>query len=248
MKWQDFCKKDKDSYVFNLDNQEMVYFIPEEYFIMGVAQIVGDYIETLGVFNYTIYEEENKSKIGLKNILYPSKFQCKPSTIEKVKQIRLLKESEPTDYRVLTFKKGDKCIINDNTISSITNVVDFMRVLSSGKLPNTIPVSDIWKLIVKNSNINNIRYPVNIGIIGMIARELTVDKDDEKTLFMTKKDRGEYGYRFISITDKPRTTSPFTAMISEDFNKSIIYAMNNNRSKYSPLERSIIKGSSITYK
>ena len=59
-----FLKKDGDSLLFN-ENGQFVFYVPEIYFDRGDAQITGEYINLLGILDYTIFNEDG-SNIGLK--------------------------------------------------------------------------------------------------------------------------------------------------------------------------------------
>ena len=122
-----FLKKDGDSLLFN-ENGQFVFYVPETYFDRGDAQIKGEYINLLGILDYTIFKEDG-SNIGLKRFYFPTVFLCKPSRTEKIKNVHLKKMLQPKvlhnsaviededdnsdaihsqDYRLLIFEKTSK--------------------------------------------------------------------------------------------------------------------------------------------
>ena len=82
-----FLKKDGDALLFNQDGQ-FVFYVPEVYFDRGDALIKGEYVNLLGILDYTIFNP-NGSNIGLKRFYFPTVFLAKPSRIEKLKNTRL---------------------------------------------------------------------------------------------------------------------------------------------------------------
>ena len=114
----EFLKKEGDSLIFNGDG-ELVFYIPEDYFradgSMKYAEIAGDYVNSIGFFNYEVFDKNKKSKYGLKLLYFPCVITMMPSDIEKMKGIIINKKvSEEKDYRFLYFRKGDIVIQNIN--------------------------------------------------------------------------------------------------------------------------------------
>ena len=62
-----FLKRDGDALLFNEEGQ-FVFYVPEIYFDRKDAQIKGEYINLLGILDYTIFNK-NGSNIGLNSIL-----------------------------------------------------------------------------------------------------------------------------------------------------------------------------------
>jgi hypothetical protein len=77
-----FLKRDGESLLYNGDGQ-LIYAVPEEYFVARVAEEYGQYYALLGVFNYC-QTNKNGTKVGKTRALdFPTRFLCKPSTTEK---------------------------------------------------------------------------------------------------------------------------------------------------------------------
>ena len=111
-----FLKEDGNSLIFKGDG-ELVYYIPENYFRndghMKYAEEAGEYINTLGLFSYEVFDSKGKSIYGVKLFNHPVLISCMPSSVEKVKDYILDKKIPvPVDYRILRFKKADVAIVN----------------------------------------------------------------------------------------------------------------------------------------
>ena len=65
----EFLKQEGDSLIFK-DEGELVFYIPEDYFradgSIKYAEVAGDYVNSIGFFNYEVFDKNGKSKYGLK--------------------------------------------------------------------------------------------------------------------------------------------------------------------------------------
>ena len=98
-----FLKQDGDKLIFKGPG-ELVYYIPEQYFSntkTSVGSVIGSYISTIGIFDWALVDSSGKA--GKANpFKFPTILLCRPSSIEKVKNLSLNGQEEK-DYRVLHF-------------------------------------------------------------------------------------------------------------------------------------------------
>lgn len=116
-----FIKLEGEKLIFQGEGKELIAYIPEKYFERKLAEIEGDYIHLVGIFNYTV-QSKNGRNIGLHNFIYPTYVTTRPGSVEKVKDIRLIKNSDPEDYRILRYKPGDIVINSTKTTKFVGNV------------------------------------------------------------------------------------------------------------------------------
>ena len=231
-----FLKQSGDSILFNT-NGEMYFYIPEKFFDLKVAEYQGDCISLLGVFSYAL--KENGKMSPLRQFNYPTRFVTKPYKVEKLKSVKLIKESKPEDYRVLYYKKDDVVIVDINVPMDMDNSEDFINLfIISGHIPNTIPYDKLQNYFVDNINYNNDDgYGISLQLFGIVIGELCRSQKDISKPFRLDKSTNMHDYRSISIIDIARLVSPYSAISSNNFNQALVYASINKNKVTSPLER-----------
>lgn len=240
-----FLKRDKESLIFNIPG-ELVFYIPEYYFERNYAFVNGEYVNSLGIFTYTIFDEKGKNN-GLKNFNFPTRFLSRPSSIEKVKNIKLTKNTETQDYRLLKFKKGDQVVVSVKVPQDIANAEDFYKMFITGKTANTIKYDDLIKYFDENIKLNGSSYKLNRQLFGILVAEMCRDPRDIRTLFRHTDMKDMNNYTMINIKQIPKLVSAFTSITSENKEEAIVNAVLNKNKKYSPLEKLFMEAGVLTY-
>lgn len=236
-----FLKEDKQKLIFSAKDKEFVAYIPEKYFERGIAEVLGEYIDILGVFDYTIQDLNTGKNIGLKRFRFPTMFTTKPSVVEKVKDIKLIKESEPSNYRVFRYREGDELVVSTEVVQSIANVEKFINLFYVlGCIPNTIPYNELHEYIIDNMYLNGNSYGVNAQIIGLTISEVCRSSKNSKIPFRLSGSNNMHEYKSMSFKNISKLISPYTALISEDFDESLAYAILNEDPKETPLEKILV--------
>ena len=261
-----FLKRDGDSLLFNQDGQ-FVFYVPEIYFSRGDAQFKGEYVNLLGILDYTIIDDSGKN-CGLKRFYFPTVFLCKPSRTEKVKNVHLKKvlqpkvlhnaavwDDDPTtiantnnedydndsvhaqDYRLLIFEKGDAVVVSTKVPQNIANVEDFYRIFLTGKLPTTIPYDKLHEYFPESIRLNGASYGINMQMFGIVIGEMCRDPRDPAKAFRHTNFRDQRSYSAISIKNLPKYISPNSSISSENWDLGVIGAIMNPSDKSSPLEK-----------
>ena len=243
-----FSKREGDALLFNEDGY-LEYYIPEDYFEGGKstsASIQGSYIEIFGSFMYRIYSDKGTPG-KLMDFSFPTKFLCRPGSIEKKKDISLEEHLDASDYRILRFEKGDQLITRCHVEQNIDNVSELFRLhIQTGRIPNDIDYSSLYKFPFESMELNSKGYSVHAQAMGLIYSKICRDPDDVSKPFRMSKtiDKQMIGYKPISIKEAAKFVSPFVSLTSENLDESIMSSVllseeekNGKAHKESPLER-----------
>ena len=237
-----FLAKDENgSVVLKGKDKELLAYVPEKYFERNVAEQVGEYINLIGVFDYTIQDTKTGKNNGLHPFRLPTLFATRPYTVEKVKQIRLISQSEEQDYRVLKYKEGDQLIVSTQLVQFIGNVEKFNNLFFIlGCIINTIPYDQIYNYIIDAMELNGYSYGLNAQVFGFVISELCRDKDDPNIPWRLSGSKDLHSYKSVSVKAVSKLISPYTALLSEDFDESIVYAMMNQNPQETSLEKVLV--------
>ena len=246
-----FLRVDKDTVYFK-GQGEFVFFIPEIFFEREHAVIDGEFIYVLGTLNYAVLPQPAKSDSdytkNVRRFYFPSVFCTRPGNMKKVKNLVLNKSQEPQDYRVLSYTNNgqDQIIVSTKVPVDITNTEKFMSIfLITGKIPPNISYYDLYKYYNDAIKLNGGSFRVSAQLVGLIYTETCRSKDLSKPFRLTKDlDRDPYSYRTTSIQNVANLISPFTALTTENFDKSMISAalIDPKDAKSTPMERIITGG------
>ena len=242
-----FLKEEGDSLLFNLDNKEFAFIVSEQFFDgtskSNIAEIVGQYVSMIGLCNWTIID--NNGKMGeIRLFQFPTMFLCKPYTIEKVKDLKI-DGKDAGDYRLLKFRKGDEVVSQTRVPQLIDNVELFFKLaVITAKIPTAIPYDTGWQLFIESMDLNGSGFDLNAQLFGLVWSVLCRDPQDISREFRFTDMKDMHGYKPISIKLVPKYISPYTALVSENFDESIRSAvlMKDRKEEdlaYSPLEKII---------
>ena len=185
-----FIKEDKEKLLFNGGpNKEFLAYVPEKYFERSIAEQNGEYIDILGIFDYTVTDTKTGKNIGLKNFRYPTVFTTKPSSVEKVRKAKLTNYMDEMDYRVLHYEDGDEIVPSTSTIQFVGNCEKLRNLwYMLGFILNTIPYDKLPDYILYNIALNGNGYGLNIQVIGFTVSELCRSQKDESIPFRLAKE------------------------------------------------------------
>ncbi len=230
-----FLKKDKYSILFNGDG-EFIFYVPELYFKTNKAIIVGEYVNLLGILDYAVFDKNGKSS-GLKRFNFPTVFLSRPTTIEKVKQLKLTNTSEVQDYRLLRFSKGDQIVVSTKVPQDLANTEEFYSLFLGGNLPTTIPYNELHNYFPENVRLNGASYNLNMQIFGVVISESFRDPKDLSKPFRLSKETDMTNYKAINIKTIPKLVSPHSSITSENWDEAVVNAVLNTNVKDSPMEK-----------
>ncbi len=237
MEIPNFLRKVDNSLVFDQEG-ELVYYIPEEFFDLRIAEIIGSYVSLIGVFDYGIISPSGSTVVRSFN--FPTVFLCKPSEIEKAKSIKVGKSKEENDYVLLHFHKGDEVISETRVPQVVDNCEDFYRLMiMTGKVPTTIPYDKGQDYFIQNGWLNGVDYGMNLQLFGLIWSEICRDPEDISKPFCMSGSKDMNAYKPVSIKLLPNYISPYVSLASEQLDESIRAAIVMDEKDYqdTPLER-----------
>lgn len=232
-----FVSRDGDALIFNQSDSTFIFYVPEKYFTTKDAIIIGDIVNLLGILDYDIIDDKTgKSKYGMKLFNFPTVFLCKPTTIEKAKNIKLNSTSEPMDYRLLKFNKGDKVVVSVKVPEDIANVEAFYNLFMRGNLPNTIPYNQLQNIVYENMKLNGNSYGITMQLVGILISELYRSSKDLDVPYRLSGTTDQLDYKTIDIRQIPKHISPYVSLTSENWDESVVGAVTTKNSKPSPME------------
>lgn len=238
-----FLSLEGSSLVFNQDNSTFVFYVPMNYFNntskVSIAEISGQYVSMIGLCNWAIIDSNGKSS-KLMPFNFPTMILCKPSEMEKVKNLSL-DNTEPSDYMLLKFKKGDEVISQIRVPELIDNAeIVFKMAIMTAKIPTTIPANKLHEVFLDSATYNGFSYKINIQLFGLLLRYLLRDPDDITRTFAETDMKDMNKYRPINIKMVPKYISPYTAITSENWDESVraaILMKDKEDAPISPLEK-----------
>lgn len=236
-----FLRREGNSLLYNGDG-EFIFYVPEILFQRKDAFLVGEYVNIMGLLDYAIYDKSGKTD-GIRRFMFPTVFLCKPSSIDKVKQIKLKAGVEPQDYRLLRFTDGDAVVVDISVPKDIENAENFYRIFLFGRIPTTIPYEELQNYFIENGELNDISYGISLQMFGFVISELCRSKSNLGTAFRHTKYTDSTSYKAISIKDLPKYIAPNSSIGSENWDNGVIGAIMHPTDKSSPLE-SLLMGSS----
>ena len=236
-----YFKRVNDSIVYNGQGTLKVY-VPEKQFDLNIAKIHGDFIDILGIVPYAIEDKSGKMS-KLHKINYPTVFSTKPTKVDKLTNVVLIKQSKAQDYRVLSFANGAPIVVHTKVPQSTDYVKAMLNLfIITGNIPNTIPYDKIHEYLDRNIRANGANYGINAQLWGVIFSELCRSKKDLDIPFRLSKDTDMCNYESISVKEISKILSSFAAIQSENFDDSVVHAIMTDRESTSPLEKILMNG------
>lgn len=236
-----YLKREGESLVFNKDHQQFIFYVPEKYFTTKNATIIGEYVSLLGLLDFAIVDDKGKIVKPVKTFTFPSIFMTKPDSIEKQKDLTFSKYAKPQDYRLLKYNKGDKVVVSVNVPQDISTVEAFYALFNRGNLPATIPYDKIVNIYLENMRLSGNKYNITAQLFGLLYSEVYRAHDDLDKPFRLSGSKDMLAYKAIPLADVPKKVSAYVSLTSENWDNSVIGAIQTKDGKDSPLE-SILTG------
>ncbi len=205
-------------------------YIPSSYFDGKYAAQDGEFIEMLGIFNFKTFTSDTDTKGSpLQTFAIPALIRTKPSSVHK-KELSV--DGEIEEYNILEYYRDDIMLNSTAIIKSIDNVELFFDMLISGKIPKTIPYSDLSKIILKAVDINGTNLGVPAKIFELMISEICRDSADTSKSFRYTAGSGSFnerGYTPVNLRSVARLSSTFSAITFEDFDAMSISSIKRSR-------------------
>lgn len=231
-----WLKKDGESILYN-GNGYFAFFIPENYFLgknTAKAIIEGEYVNVFGILDYQLFTSNDKPNGPVRCFKFPTIFLTKPTSIEKARNIKLVEWSDPGDYRVFKYEKGAQIVVSTKVPQDLQNIEFFYNLFTGGNLPVSIPYEDLYTYLVENIQLAGEDYGITNQLLGIIVSEMARDPNNLEKAFRNSK--AEH-YKAINIKDIPKFISPYSAIVSENWDESVVNAIENKSTKDIPMEK-----------
>ena len=233
-----WMKKENNKIIYDGDG-EVIYYVPEKYFELSIAYIVGEYVECMGIFVYNTFTKDGKPGI-IKPFKCPTMMKCKPSKIDKLSKFQVPGSRSEQLYRCLHFVKGDELMSETSIAQNNDNVDKFVNLFKGGNLPDYIPYNLIHEYMILNAQMNGFDYKVTNQIIGLLVSEIYRDANNLSRPFRYSGMKDMNAYTAVNISKVPKYTSVYTAITSENPDEAIASAIVNTGTGRSPLERIVM--------
>lgn len=231
-----WLKRDGESILYNGDGY-FAFFVPENYFLgknSAKAIIMGELVNLFGILDYQLFTSNGKPNGPVRCFKFPSVFLTKPSSVEKVKNIKITEWMDADDYRVLKYKKGAPIIVSTKVPQDLQNVEFFYSLFLGGNLPSTIPYEDLYTYITENINLAGESYGITNQLFGIVVSEMARDPNNLQKAFRNSNAKH---YKAINIKDIPKFISPYSAITSENWDEAVVNAIENKSTKDIPMEK-----------
>ena len=231
-----WLKKDGESVLYNGDGY-FAFFVPESYFDgknSAKAIIMGEYVNLFGVLDYQLFTSTGKSNGPVRCFKFPTVFLTKPTSIEKVRNIKIEDWSKTQDYRVLKYEKGAQIVVSTKVPQDLQNVEFFYSLFLGGNLPTTIPYEELYTYLTENIELAGESYGLTNQILGIVVSEMARDPNNLEKAFRNSNAKH---YTAINIKDIPKFISPYSAITSENWDDAIVSAIENKNTRDIPMEK-----------
>lgn len=220
------------------------FYIPKFYFetSQGFAEDYAKTVRAIGVFNFGIFE--NSKLVAIKTFNVPTWIEL--HVYESEDRTVDLPGQDAVPCKVLKYFK-DNIIMESTFIVDSANAELFLKFITDGKLPNSIPYDKTLEIWRKNQEMNDVHFGVSSTILELILAVSYRDKNDLSRKFSkaigSNLDISQFDYQTASIRQICQYTSTFTALTFEDIDSMITTSLNRSRNKGnevdSPIERII---------
>lgn len=233
-----WLKKEGESILYNGDGY-FAFFVPETYFSgknSAKAIIMGELVNIFGVLDYQLFSANGKPNGPVRCFKFPSVFLTKPSSIEKVKNIKIVDWAESGDYRVFKYEKGAPIVVSTRVPQDLNNVEFFYGLFLGlgGSLPYTIPYEELYTYLTENIELAGEDYGITNQIFGVVVSEIARDPNNLEKAFRNSNAKH---YKPIKIKDIPRYISAYSAITSENWDEAVVNAIENKSTKDIPMEK-----------
>lgn len=232
-----FLKRDGESLLFNNDEGELVFFVPEIYFTRKDAEILGEYVELFGILDYAIADKDGKYG-KLKAFKFPTVFMTRPSEIEKVKDLKLTQTTEPCDYRLLKYRKNDIVVVSVKVPQDVDNMEWLYRIfVINSRLPTTVRYDEMQDYFIENARLNGTKYDLSLQLFGILISKIARCKKDISKPFRLGEIKDMTDYVTMSVADIPKYMSPYAAVVSQNWDEAVMASILSTKEDESPLSQ-----------
>lgn len=261
-----FLEKVNNTVVFK--GKRMDIIIPNIFFKQDISEEQGMDVKTFACFYMKVYDNlDDLSKYNKYQFFLPEMITFSYSQSSEEKEIpeffnnkndiednldladedsEVILKEDNSGYKIYTLFENDLFIKNTMIVKSYKNTEKLVKLHQGAKIPNSVRYNDFVKLYLENMKTNGTDLQVPSVIIEVIISELARSKRNKeipfrKVIGKNNSNVSQLDYRQIGIKTLAWITSTYTAMSSEDINKSLTYSVEKSRTGGSELESPIEK-------
>jgi hypothetical protein len=242
-KFPPFTKQVGDSLVYN-DEGTFCFYVPDIYFDRKNAIQDGEIVHLFGIVDWTIMK--NGKHNGLHRFVLPTMFQTQPTRQSKIKNVKLVPESDPADYMLFEYDKGAPIFVNVGLTQDVENIEEFFKVIKSGRLPTTLPYDKFQDYMYDAFIYGGTKYSLHSQLIGVVASRYFRDPKNIREEFRHTDMKKMTGYKLISVNDIPKYVSPYASITSENWQSAVVGALTIDDGPKSPLEKMLMEAAGLS--
>jgi hypothetical protein len=231
-------------------NKEVIFtkpygeiIIPAEYMDHNIAEIIGQEVDTFGLFNFYVYDSYDVENIKPRVFFFkfPSRIRMAPSSIGDRRG-----EKGEKEY-VLKFEEGDT-LITSTAIQENSDVArQMIDIMFNAYLPEAIPYHEIHQFWTQVNRFNGVKPAASEAVLELVVSELARDPNDLSRPFrlLMRDDRNvsSGARKLINIKNIPKYNSTFASVTSGNAKQGITSSIARRRQgkpdKSSPIETAI---------
>lgn len=232
-----FLKRDGESLVFKNTEGEFIFFVPEVYFSRKDAVELGEFVNVFGILDYTIADKNGKYD-KLHTFRFPTMFTTKPGSMEKVKNLKLTKYTEPADYRLLKYKKDDVIVVSVRVPQDVIYMEQLFKIaVINTRIPTTVRYDEMQDYFMENAELNGSGYSLSLQLFGILISKICRDKENISRPFRLSKIKDMTDYTTLSVADVPKYMSPYAAITSQNWDEAVMASVLSTKEDTSPLQQ-----------
>lgn len=220
-----------------LEDSYMELYIPEYFFSPSYkfAEDLGDKYNLFGIVNVGIFSNGKLSYIDTLN--------CPANLMINVFEMEYREVVLPdgkTPCRVVKYYKKNK-LFKNFIVKDSTNAQLFLRSITYGKLPSSIPYSHSAQFWDKNQSMNDVSFGVPSIIEEVVLRVMyrnpaNLSQTYAQIAGLPNSKVGDYGYKMVSVRTVCQYASTFSAITFEDFDAMVTTSVNREREHKSEVD------------
>ena len=212
----------------------------------SVAYEYGEGFVTIGICYMRFFKDPNapRDSVKISTLVYPNLIESHPT--DSVKGVDLMINGKADKYRVLKFEHGD-VLMEATSRKSSQNCEMFMRLLSSGKIPDSLSYDEVYQAWMENYAINGMSPNAPAVVLQAIVGEMYRDPKDPSRQFSkvigANPKVDPRSYQAMSMNAVSAYSSVMSALSFERMTEKLTSSINMTKSgvkqKKSPIEQII---------
>lgn len=215
----------------------LAFFVPEGFFTgknTSKAVIEGETVSLFGILDYQLFDNKGQSIGPIRCFKFPTVFLTKPTSIEKLRNAKLVSWADAKDYRVFKYEKGAEIVVSTRVPQDLQNVEFFYSLFLGGNLPLSIPYEELHTYLAENINLAGESYGITNQLLGIVVSEMARDPNNLERAY--RNSRAEH-YKAINIRDIPKFISAYSSITSENWDEAVVNAIENKSTRDIPMEK-----------